>query len=219
MPCFFARRRSDAAIGLTEPQTRQPRRCMGVASATRRRDVAHVTTGGVVSPGVLPSLAVAIAGLVLAAVALTWQAATFLLTGSRLKVDSRQGATDGRGIVHGMPGSESIERLRAQGYTHEVLGAEVFNRGRTGVSVTGIRAVTSRGISFAPIADLLGPPMPHRLEPGASASWFFPLAPVRAAIATSAEELGHPNPDDVAIDVDSGDGRRRRAKRKLRVSG
>ena len=171
------------------------------------------------SRSVPPSLAVAIAGLVLAAVALTWQAATFLMTGSRLKVDSRQGATDGRGIVHGAPGHETRELLLAQGYTQEVLGAEVFNRGRTGVNVTGIRAVTSRGISCTPVADLLGPPMPHRLEPGASASWFFPLAPVRAAIATSAEELGHPNPDDVAIDVDSGDGRRRRAKRKLRVSG
>ena len=165
----------------------------------------------------IPALAVAIAGVALGAASLGWQAATFLLTGSRLRIDERHGATDGRNIVSGPPGSQSLALLSAQGLTHEVMGAEIFNRGRIGVSVTGFRAVSSRGTRFAPIASLLGPHLPHRLEPGDSESWFFPIDLVRPDLARIAAAFGHPNPDDLAIEVDSGDGKCRRGKRKVRV--
>ena len=148
---------------------------------------------------------------------LGWQAATFLLTGSRLRIDVRHGATDGRNVVTGPPGTQSLDLLRAQGLTQEVMGAEVFNRGRIGVSVTGFRAVTSRGTRFAPIGSLLGLHLPHRLEPRDSELWFFPLDLVRPDLANIAKAFGHPNPDDLAIEVDSGDGRCRRGKRKVRV--
>jgi hypothetical protein len=51
------------------------------------------------------------------------------------------------------------------------------------------------------LQSIIGPPLPHRLEPQSSASWYPPAAPVRAVVGTSAEVFKRPNPCKVWMEV------------------
>jgi hypothetical protein len=91
------------------------------------------------------TLIVAIFGVALASGSLAWQTASFVLSGSRVRVNLRRGA-----MRRGIPGetariagprepSESDhDMMRRQGFTHEVLIVEVRNIGRMAVSVESV---------------------------------------------------------------------------------
>jgi hypothetical protein len=97
------------------------------------------------------TLVVAIVGLALAALSLGWQAATFVLSGSRVRVTLRRGAVRrgfGETVRVSFP-EHATERevlvARKQGFTEDVAVAEVRNRGRLAISVEDVSIKTDDG--------------------------------------------------------------------------
>jgi hypothetical protein len=129
---------------------------------------------------------------------LGWQAATFFLSGSRVRVSLLRGAI-GRGNRVLMPAKGWGEQQRAmsaaQGIGEEVVAIEVRNRGRLAINVEVVNAwfgpkKTPAGFSLPEFPG--NEPFPHRLEPGSSGSWAMPLArmlPALAAFGQSESEL------------------------------
>ncbi len=81
------------------------------------------------------TLVVAILGVVLAVASLVWQAATFVLSGSRVGLTLRRGLIrrDGAGTVALAlgplePSADRYAMLREQGFSEEVVIVEVRNR-------------------------------------------------------------------------------------------
>lgn len=166
------------------------------------------------------TLFVAILGVVLAALSLGWQAATFALTGSRVRAELRHGAFGAGGSgFHNKPGKLDMAMMASQGMSLEVIGVEVWNSGRLATTVTGFGVRTDKGMMYSPIGDRIGDPMPYRLEPGATAAWFMPMEPVRDAVATSGHVLRHPNPATVRAVIDLGTRRSIKAKGSMSVNG
>jgi hypothetical protein len=129
------------------------------------------------------TLGVAIFGVSLAALSLSWQAATFFLSGSRIRVRIRHGAVRGDQTRVSFPinASESdVAYLRKQGYTKDVAVAEVRNRGRLAISVESVSIKTHDKYGFAVLEDPENPALPFRLEPGAMQTWHVPIEPVQA---------------------------------------
>jgi len=144
------------------------------------------------------TLVIAVAGVTLAALSLGWQAATFVLTGGRVKVELRVGAMHGtashmvtQSVSSGLP---DPERLQADGYTRPVVAVQVRNVGRMAVTVEDWSLFTSPGsrIALQPVGQSIGPPLPHRLEAGATGTWAVELAPVRAMRAATVAALKVP---------------------------
>jgi hypothetical protein len=132
------------------------------------------------------TLVIAVVGLALAAASLAWQAATFALTGSRVRADILRGVT-GRGVLVTYPpdkwSSSSLSMHAAQGMPNEVVAVEVRNVGRMPASVQKITAYLENGIGLSPLQT--EPPLAYRLEAGSSERWWIDAAEVRAAIAAS----------------------------------
>jgi hypothetical protein len=150
------------------------------------------------------TLVIAVLGVVLSVASLTWQAATFILSGSRVRADLKHGARNAAGVVHGSPRSmqQQLPSLAAQGFTEEVIGIEVHNVGRLAATVDRVSAALAGGMKYNFLSDVVGPSLPHRLEPQSSASWFAPAAPVRQAVAVSAEVLKRPDPCEAWMEVE-----------------
>jgi hypothetical protein len=125
------------------------------------------------------TLAVAVVGAVLGAASLAWQAATFALSGSRVRVRMHRGAisSDGsRRISAPLEVSDDTwAAMQAQGFTRDVLIVEARNVGRMPVSVERTAIAADSGFGFEWAGDPTNPALPHRLEPGAKASWHTPL--------------------------------------------
>jgi hypothetical protein len=152
-------------------------------------------------PAAVATLVIAVLGLALSVASLTWQAATFILSGSRVRAELRHGARNADVVAVGPLGSQRLSVLAAQGLTEEVIGIEVRNVGRLAASVDSVEAALEGGMKFAMLQSTIGPPLSHRLEPQSSASWSMPAAPIRAAVGASAEVLKRPNPCKVWMEV------------------
>lgn len=148
------------------------------------------------------TLIIAVLGLALSVASLTWQAATFVLSGSRVRADLKHGAANAAGALTGPPGSSPLMSLVAQGFTEEVLGIEVRNLGRLAATVDRVQAALAGGMKLDLLHDVAGPQLPHRLEPQSAASWFMPAAPIRRAVAASAQVLGRADPCEVWMEVE-----------------
>lgn len=128
----------------------------------------------------IATLVIAIIGLILAVVSLLWQAATFVLSGPRVKVRLREGIRGDHGGALLGPienyTADGLAALTAQGYSEHVLGIEVVNTGRLPATIRtwglrfGNRAVYTHNL------DPRNPPLPHRLEPATSEVWYVPVA-------------------------------------------
>lgn len=107
-----------------------------------------------------PVLIAALA-LALSVVSLLWQVITHVLSGDRVVVQL------GTSIpVGGLDYLPSCRSITAQ------------NRGRTAVTVTAVALDVGGGRSAQVITHMVGElsdPLPVRLEPGASASWAYPI--------------------------------------------
>jgi len=160
----------------------------------------------------------AIVGLVLSVASLTWQFATFRLTGSLVRAELIHGAMGADGATYGAPGKFNVPMMAAQGYVMEVVGIEVFNRGRIGVNIARW-SMHSGKESFMPVAEQRGPDLPYRLEPGVSAQWFMPMDTLRKMVRINAEVLHRPNPAQCWATVQLGTGKTAKAKRTMRVRG
>ncbi|MGH7722093.1 MAG: hypothetical protein ACRENL_04555 [Candidatus Dormibacteria bacterium] len=154
-------------------------------------------------------------GLVLSAASLTWQAATFTLSGARVRVAMRHGARNVGGIVSGLPGTQSLDLLANQGFTDEVVGASVSNVGRMAVQVSEVCAVLEGHVRISALSGTVGPALPHQLPPQSSESWFLPAQPVRAAVYASKALPGGKDPCYVWVEVQLGNGKVVKSKQRL----
>ena len=124
------------------------------------------------------TLVIAVVGLALSAVAITWQAATFMLTGPRIRVRLREGLRGLGGVMIAPPtmytpaGRQVLEQ---QGYTEAVIAIEVVNRGRLPTTVDRWTIRFGNGAAYLNPGDLQNPPLPHRLEPHTNATWYAPV--------------------------------------------
>lgn len=125
------------------------------------------------------AILVAALSLVMAALSLGWQIAQYLLSAGRPKATLLHGLSTGGEAYSGPVGSDqerfNLGGLRKQGMTGiEVVGVQVTNHGRAPVIVESV-SLRPRGgsMSFMPIGERIGPELPHKLDPGANASWFL----------------------------------------------
>lgn len=135
------------------------------------------------------TLVIAIVGVVLAAASLSWQAATFVLSGHRVRVSLRYGAIRreplGRAIRTTAPLTVDAAHARMmaeQGFTEPVLVALVRNVGRMAVSIERVEAGFDDGWSFSRLEDPENAPLPYRLEPGASEAWHVEAEPLQMVV-------------------------------------
>lgn len=163
------------------------------------------------------TLGLAILGVGLAALSLGWQAATFYLSGSRVRVTMHRGALRREfGATTRMTGpvtasDRDIERMREQGFDHDVVVAIVRNRGRLAVSVDGVTATSRDGWGFARLADPENPSLPFRLEPGAKETWHVDLEPLQMLADGDNESR------EVFMLVELGTGKVARSKESLTI--
>jgi hypothetical protein len=147
----------------------------------------------------LITLTIAVFGLALAVASLTWQAVTFVLSDSRVKVELHHGAHDGAGnLISGAPLAQALRQAAEQGFVHEVIRARVRNVGHMAVTVERMEAVLANGIKLSHPQGQLGPSRPYRLEAQSSESWFMPMQPVRQAVHVSAQAWGQAMAQHVA---------------------
>lgn len=160
----------------------------------------------------IAALVIAIVGVALAAGSLAWQAATYVLTGGRAQVDLRVGALNrgGTGMMTARPHNLDevwTQHLAEQGYTRPVVIVRVRNVGRLPVTVqrwslgclqensgggTLFRQIQQRRnprtvSELTPIGESIGPPLPHRLEPGTSETWAVDAQAVHTFAVTNRE--------------------------------
>jgi hypothetical protein len=150
----------------------------------------------------IATLIIAVLGMGLSVASLTWQAATFILSGSRIRAELKHGARNAGMVGSGAPGSQPLKALAEQGLTEEVVGVEVHNVGRLAASVDRVEAALAGGMKLQMLLDVTGPSLPHRLEPQSSAAWFVPAAPIRRAVAVSAQVLKRPDPCEMWMEVE-----------------
>jgi hypothetical protein len=166
----------------------------------------------------IATLAIALLGVVLSALSLGWQAATFFLEGGRIKAVFQPGFSGGAGVVT-MPMAQftdqaTINTMMSQGFTQAVVAIRVRNVGRLPVTVASWSVVTRPGVvEWQPIGAALGPRLPHRLEAGESEMWATDFGSVRAmVVATASVKKIPPNRMRVGATVSLGDGRTVKAK-------
>ena len=118
------------------------------------------------------TLVIAVVGLALAAASLAWQAATFALTGSRVKAEILHGALGRGGLVTSPPDKwtpNSRAVLASQGFSQEVVAVEVRNVGRMPATVQKVTAYLDNGVGL--VQEQSNKPLPCRLEAGSSEKW------------------------------------------------
>jgi hypothetical protein len=139
------------------------------------------------------TLITAIVALGLSACSLTWQAATFVLSGPRIRVRLAEGLRNPTGGVMVAPKSvysDGGRKVRAMGYTQHVLLVQAENSGRLPATVSGWKLQLARGHAiFINPEDPLNPPLPHRLESHSSQSWAADAATILATEAATAVHL------------------------------
>jgi hypothetical protein len=124
------------------------------------------------------TLVIAVVGVALATLSLGWQAATFLLSGPRVKVFLAQGYRGPGGVMLApietySDGGAAIARM---GFTEHVLAVHAVNRGRLPASITNWTVRFSNGATYMNPTDTLNPKLPYRLEAHADATWYAPAA-------------------------------------------
>jgi hypothetical protein len=128
------------------------------------------------------TLAIAACGLLLSALSLGWQAATFFLSGARVVVRLREGFRGPGGVMIGPPmiyTQAGLAALERDGFTEHVLAVEVVNRGRLPATVNSWSIAFGNGVIYRPPLDAANPALPYRLEPGASEIWYAAVEPLQ----------------------------------------
>ncbi len=128
--------------------------------------------------GDLATTILAALGVVLALASLGWQAYSFLLSGSRVRVQLKHGMRNAIGAITSPTPltDDQMKALAQQGYPEQVFGVEVHNAGRSPTSIIDARIVFGNGAAYSEASQ----GFPHRLEPETEASWYFSAALIRA---------------------------------------
>lgn len=122
------------------------------------------------------TLAVAIVGLVLAVASLVWQAATFVLSGSRVKAALLVGTYRPDGLLTWKV--EEVNNITPRPDALPVVVVQVTNSGRTDVDVVGWSLDFGEGASLHPAPIGASRPVPFRLQHGSQETLFLELARV-----------------------------------------
>src|SRR3954451_16923534 len=134
----------------------------------------------------ISSLIVAIVGVTLASASLAWQAASFALSGHRVRVELRRGGIrrgpGGTARLAGplSPSASQVQMMREQGFNDDLVIVEVRNVGRMAVSIESVSINADDDWGFSYLSDPENPSLPHRLEAGSKESWHIALAPLQA---------------------------------------
>lgn len=109
-----------------------------------------------------------------------WQGVTWRLGGLRGKAKVLKGAIQEHRMAYGtLPAKRSWAEVEAdlagQGFTKNALFLQVINKGRQPIQVERWCVRFPGKIRVAELRSTLGPPLPHRLEVGASKMWGIEL--------------------------------------------
>ena len=168
----------------------------------------------------IAALIVSAVGLLLAALSLGWQIASWTLDGRRVRVRLLHGSIGPSGTATGRVGRDkkpkNLSALIAEGFTQrEVIGVAVTNVGRAPVRVDrySVRLVRG-GFSFSPMGDAVGPTLPFRLAAGETESWFANADDARL-LTTSTRSIGRNSSSEVFMEVKLGTGDVRRTRNTI----
>jgi hypothetical protein len=138
------------------------------------------------------TLVIAVVGLVLSAVSVTWQVLQHRLSGPRVRVELLWGGIGGGRVVTGpirgtldsfaggFPNSQAVEPIAA------VRGRNI---GRLPVDVTAFAVEFDGGHSVGFPGWNLNPTSPHTLKPGSAVVFYLPLNLVDATIRAGHDNL------------------------------
>lgn len=126
------------------------------------------------------TLVVAVAGLLIATISLTWQIIQHRLTGSVIRVELLAGAFGRGGVATGPIAGFNMRSLASQGFNDPVFAVRGRNVGRLAVDVTSWDIYTGDGFGFTLPGYGPNPALPYRLEPGSTVTFYCPVADVRA---------------------------------------
>jgi hypothetical protein len=131
------------------------------------------------------ALVVAVIGLSLAIASLVWQAATFSLSGPRVRVYLAEGLRNpvtGALMLSPLDAypAHTLQQLQASGFSEHVVGVQAVNHGRLAATVVGWSLDFGAGPSHVNPGDPRNPPLPYRLESHSDATWYTQLDPLRA---------------------------------------
>jgi len=163
---------------------------------------------------------IAVLGLLLGALSLGWQLASFILTGGRVKAELRPGGVSGRMIIT-IPARtvtrDSAKQLMSQGVTQLVVAVQVRNVGRLPVTITSWSLITvPGGVTAQPVASSIGPALPHRLAAGETETWAMDRGELLGFLAATATMLTIPvERMRIRAEVGLGTGQTVRAKGSL----
>jgi hypothetical protein len=124
----------------------------------------------------IATLVIAVVGVSLAVLSIAWQAATFILTGPRVKVELHEGLRGPLGVmvaslnVYTDDGRAALER---SGYDEHVLAITAINNGRLPATITSWSVRFGNGASQSVGLDRQNPELPYRLEAHSSATWYM----------------------------------------------
>jgi hypothetical protein len=163
-------------------------------------------------------LVIAVVGLALSVASIVWQAAQYLLTGGRVRLELLRGAM-GRGLITtNRPDRWDGGAMAAQGFTAEILAVRVRNVGRLPVVVEGVSVAIDGGTKVGQTSQGASPNLPHRLEGGSSELFFLPFNLVKqAALATIAMRKRGEASIGARMVVELGDGRAKYTRGSVRV--
>jgi hypothetical protein len=116
---------------------------------------------------------IAAVGLVFALASVLWQAWTFRLSGSRVRVEIARGLI-GNGHAITVPWDATpaqLEHMQGQGYTDPAYLVTVANSGRGETSVVSVDLALPGGGAFT--ETVLQPQLPFRLEGQSEQTWHF----------------------------------------------
>ncbi len=143
------------------------------------------------------TLVLAILGFVLSVASLLWQFVSWRLSGPRVRVEMRVGATNGQRIGTvpvNASWRESLDFMAKQdNLLSRVLVAKIVNSGRQSTSVVNYSAaIDDAGMQVGVLAAPFGsPPLPHRLEAESQVSYYLDLNDLLKVLA-ALEASGQP---------------------------
>lgn len=127
------------------------------------------------------TLTIAVLGLVLAAVSLSWQVVQHLLSGPRVAVELLWGGTGPDRVATG-PIRGSLDAFRHAGVSDPIFAVKGRNRGRLPVDVTGFTVELEGAGGYSVAGWRLNPELPHRLNSGSEVAFYVPLNDVQRAV-------------------------------------
>lgn len=160
-------------------------------------------------------------GLVIAVVSITWQVATFMLSGSRVKVELKTAAIGSAGVVTGPVGNDwegIFPLLAAQGYETPCLAIEARNVGRLGVDVVRCQVNFENGAKYEHPGHPSNPAPNFRLDHGVCKTWIVELWPLRNIVDATAR-MGEFRPNQsVTMSIELGTGKILTSKKSVRIT-